>query len=80
MTPDIVFEEGMEEHMLDVFGWSTDDEGWVVDEDGERVESFNGHELTVDELGGVVRVDEEAVPLRDHFSEICDYVEWEDDQ
>lgn len=70
---DIVFGESTIPFLLDLFDWETDDDETIVDENGNPVESYNGHVITTDELAGVVRKDGEAVPLRDNFCDLVDH-------
>lgn len=73
--PTVVFDESAIDFMIDVFGWTTDDDGVVVRKsDGQWVESFNGHKVTIDEVAGVVTAkDGTAAPLRDNFVDMVDY-------
>lgn len=73
--PKLTFTQGATEHVLRAVGLDVDDEGWVVDEDGEPVDSYNGHLLTVEEVAGIVEDDEgNPVPLGDNFADVADYV------
>lgn len=76
--PTITFHPSVEEYIIEPFGWEEREDGLIVDEEtGEPVESFNGHEIELDELAGVVDDQEgNPVPLRDNFCDLCDYV-WE---
>ena len=59
-----------------MFGWTTDDEGYVTD--GEtRVKDTRGEIIRPEEIGGFVERYGDTVPLRDHFSDIVDQAKYE---
>lgn len=74
---DITFEKGTEEHILNAFGKTVDDEGYVVDEDtGKRVRTPTGKEIHVDEFAGVEDGENgEDIFLTDDFTELADHVD-----
>lgn len=73
---DLTFEDGMQESMLPIFGWTTDEEGYVTD--GEtRVKDTRGEIIKPEEIGGFVDRYGDTVPLRDHFSDMVDQAKYE---
>jgi len=73
-TPTITFDESASIHIIGAFGWTTDNEGFIVDEDGNCVESVNDHYLTVEEFGGVVEDDGVPKPLSNKFTDVVTWV------
>lgn len=54
MTSEVTFGPSAAETILEQFGKTLDDEGYIIDEEtGERVESNLGNEITIEELGGI---------------------------
>lgn len=82
MSPHITFGPSAASTIIEAFGWTTNDDDIIVDEETEEpVLSFNNWEITIDELGGIVKGrHRDTVPLRDNFVDICDYVEWAQEQ
>lgn len=75
-SPTITFGESTAMTVLNEFGWYVDSKGWIVDANGDRVESYSGDELKIEEFGGVVPKGEygEPVPIRDNFVDIVEHV------
>lgn len=73
---ELTFGPSAAETVLDQFGYEVNDEGVIVyQEDGEPAKTYSGHTITIDELGGIVKnEDGYAVPIRDNFVDIADYV------
>jgi hypothetical protein len=69
----LTFRKKALEKMLDSFGKSTDEEGYIIDEDGERVESNLGNEIKIDDLGGIGNASE--VYIEDDFNSAAEFVE-----
>jgi hypothetical protein len=73
--PTVTFDESAVPFVLDVLGWQTDDEGKLRDADGSPVVATDGGMIEVENVGGIVREDGEARPLRDDFVSIAEYTE-----
>lgn len=72
----ITFENGKQESMLPIFGWDTDEEGYVVD--GEtRIRDTRGEIIKPENIGGFVSRYGDVVPLRDNFCDIVDEIEYD---
>lgn len=81
--PKLTFDGSAAEFVVESFGWKLDGgKDQIVRQDtGRYVKSFNGHPITIDELGGIVKgKDGNPVPIRDNFSDICDWVMWKRQQ
>jgi len=69
-------EDGMQESMFPMFGWTTDDEGYVTD--GEtRVKDTRGEIIRPEEIGGFVERYGDTVPLRDRLVDYVDQAKYE---
>jgi len=72
MTEVIIHEDKLET-VLDLLGQGVDDDGFVLDEDGERATSTDGAQIKSDDVGYLGHGSVEYV--RDDFSSIYDYFE-----
>ncbi|MCL9812507.1 hypothetical protein [Natranaeroarchaeum aerophilus] len=73
MESNITFRPAALEKMLERSGKSTDDEGYILDEDGDRVESNLGNEIKIEDLGGVGNASE--VFIEDNFASAAKFAE-----
>jgi hypothetical protein len=74
MSPEITFGQSAAGTVLEQFGKSVDDEGYIIDsEDGERIKSYyKEEEIHIDELGAVIEGSTEFI--KDDFAEVHSYV------
>lgn len=75
MSPPLTFDRSASELVIEAMGWEITSDGYLSSDDG-AVTSFTGHIVHVDEFAGVVEYDNEAVPLRDDFNELVEYVKY----
>ena len=74
MAPDITFGPSAIETVLEQFGKTVDDEGYIVDEEtGEREESNLDNEVTIEDLGGIGKGS--IVFVENDFASVSEYVE-----
>jgi len=71
MSENITFREGALEKALEYFGKSTDADGYIIDEEGRRVTSNLGNEVTLDDLGGLGKGS--IVYIEDDFNSAAEY-------
>lgn len=73
MTPTLTFDRGASELVIEAMGWEITSDGYLSSDDG-AVTSFTGHIVHIDEFAGVVEYENGAVPLRDDFNELVEYI------
>lgn len=72
--PILTFEESASSTVLEVFGWETDNQGYIRDSSGSFVRATGGGVIHIDRFAGIVRDDGEPTPLRDDFVSKVDHV------
>jgi len=74
MSPQLTFTEDATEFILEGFGKTVDEEGFIIEqESGERVLTPAGEEIEADDLGGIANGSE--IFVEDNFASVVDYVE-----
>lgn len=64
----LTYEEGAERYIAKAFGWVTDEENYIIDEEsGERILATDGDIIKIDEMAEVVETPPK--PLRENKSE-----------
>ena len=64
IDPVITFDKSSIEEILYWFDKSTDDEGYVIDSDNERILAIDGMEIKADNIAGIVNVGGEGKLVR----------------
>lgn len=73
MSPDIVFEESRKEYLLDLFDKEEDGDGYIVDEQGQRVTPDGSDKpIKTEDLGVVGRGSE--IFVKDEVDSIVQFV------
>jgi hypothetical protein len=73
MSETITFDDSAVEFVLDAFGNTVDDEGYIVKEDtGERVLTPEGKPLSPEDLGGIAKGSE--IYIEDNYVSVLEYV------
>lgn len=73
MSEIITFDNSAVEFVLDAFGNTVDDEGYIVKEDtGERVLTPEGKPLSPEDLGGIAKGSE--IYIEDNYVSVLEYV------
>lgn len=75
--PEITFSKSAVKDVLKAFNKETDNEGFIVDEEGDRVLTPTGEEIKAKELGGISKGSE--VFISDNFVSILDYIKSRDE-
>ncbi|EMA51985.1 hypothetical protein [Halococcus thailandensis] len=79
MDPDITFRPSAAEKIVEKFGKTVDDEGYIVDkETQERVESNLGNEISIDNFGGVGKGSQ--VFLEKDYVSVAEFIESKEKQ
>ena len=73
MSEIITFDNSAVEFVLDAFGNTVDDEGYIVKEDtGERILTPEGKPLSPEDLGGIAKGSE--IYIEDNYVSVLEYV------
>lgn len=72
MSTEIIIEKERLDYMLDAFDMEIDDEGYVVDRDGNRVRSTDGDPIQKDKIGMAGHGSVEFV--KDDISSLTNYL------
>lgn len=74
MSTTLTFEEGAEEFVIEAFGRTVNDDGYIVDpETGEVETSPEGEQLTVEHFAGIEKGSE--IFLSDDFMSLVNHVD-----
>jgi len=74
MSQDIRFRPSAKEKILEEFGKTVDEDGYIIDSETRKRETSNlGNELTLDDLGGIGKGS--TVFIEDDFVSVCEFVE-----
>lgn len=75
MPPDITFGSSASETVLEQFGKTVDDDGYIINEEtGERVTTRQGEEIRIEEFGGIGKGSE--IFVKNNFNSASDFVEY----
>lgn len=75
MPPNITFGSSASETVLEQFGKTVDDEGYIIDEEtGERVTTRKGEEIKIGEFGGIGKGSQ--IFVKKDFNSASDFVEY----
>jgi hypothetical protein len=73
MSEDITFDDSAVEFVLDAFGNTVDEEGYIVKKDtGKRVLTPEGNPLSPADLGGIAKGSE--IYIEDNYVSVLEYV------
>lgn len=73
MSPELLFDNSALGFVLEAFGNTVDEEGYIVKEDtGERVKTRDGNPIRPEELGGIAKGSE--VYIEDNYVSVLEYV------
>jgi hypothetical protein len=78
MSSDITFGSSASETVLEQFGKTVDEEGYIIDEEtGERTTTRQGEEIKIEEFGGIGKGSE--IFVKNNFNSVADFVEYKHD-
>lgn len=69
----INFEKGAGEHVIECFGKTTDNDGYIIDQDDEERVQHRGEDVHIDDLG--IIEDGSTLFVDDSFGSLVDHVE-----
>ena len=73
MSPELLFDNSALGFVLEAFGNTVDEDGYIVKEDtGERVKTRDGNPIRPEELGGIAKGSE--VYIEDNYVSVLEYV------
>jgi hypothetical protein len=73
MSPEIFFDDSALGFVLEAFGNTVDDEGYIIKEDtGERVRTREGNPVRPEDLGGIAEGSE--IYVEDNYVSVLEYV------